>query len=174
MVKDFGLPVSQAVLLLVDLNGKGKELDALLDTLCSISSFLLERQIVHELEWYDSVHGQNARARIAGEDDLGSAMNNLLAAGRPQLRPMAIANRAGGHGHSHIRYTEIIYLCSGLDKDSLALLAEGTTESQVRILAVQEPGSVHTDDRSLAAAMGISMTAMEPENIAQGLSKLAI
>jgi len=174
MVKDFGLPISQAVLLLFDLNGKGKELDALLDTLCSISSFLLERQIVHEMEWYDSVHHQNDHVRIAREDDLSAAVNNLLAASRPQFQLLALQNCAGNNGHIRLRYTEVIYLCSEVAQNSLALLAEGMAGSRVRILTVRESGSQQEVDRSLATAMGINMTVVDPENIEKGLGSLAI
>jgi hypothetical protein len=126
------------------------------------------------MEWFDSVHGQNDHARITREDDLGVAVSSLLVAGKPQLQPLALQNCAGNNGHIRIRYTEVIYLCSGITPDSLILFAEGMAGSRVRILAVQESVNHPQFDRSLAETMGINMTVMDPENIEKSLGSLAI
>ncbi|HWQ42186.1 MAG TPA: DUF58 domain-containing protein [Desulfosporosinus sp.] len=172
MVKDFGLPISTAVLLLFDLNGGSKELDGLLDTIHSVSCFLLENQIVHEMEWYDSLHGCFVHTRIAEQGDLNMALNAVLSAGRPQLQPLALTNCSGVYGYD--RYSEVIYLCSRIAQDNIALLGERMAGSRIRILLVKEPGSPQEIDSSLAAALGVNLTVIDPQTIGQSLGVLAL
>lgn len=170
MVKDFGLPMSEAVLLLLDLKGCPKQLDGLLDSLYSLSCFFLEHQIRHEIEWYDGLQGGFTRTGIARQDDLNTVLSALLSAGRPQRQSLPLRN--WGSGCSYARYAQVIYLCSGITQDSLALLGERTAESRVRILLVEEPAKVEKMAPSLAAALGMNLTVIDPEHMGESLSSL--
>lgn len=170
MVKDFGLPMSKEVLLLLDLYGCPKQLDGLLDSLYSLSCFLLEHQIPHEMEWYDGLQGGFARTRIAGKDDLNTALSAVLSAGRPQRQSLPLTNWGSGCGYA--RYAQVIYLCSEITQDSMALLGERMAGSRVRILLVQEPDKLQKMAPSPAAAPGVNLTVIDPEHMGESLSSL--
>jgi len=172
MVKDFGLPMSEEVLLLLDLNGRPKQVDGLLDSLYSLSCFLLEHQILHEIEWYDGLQGGFARTRIVRQDDLNTALSALLSPGRPQRQSLPLANCGSGCGYA--RYSQVIYLCSGITQDSMALLGERMAGSRVRILLVEEPAELEKMAPSLAAVPGVNLTVIDPEHMRESLSSLTL
>lgn len=172
MVRDFGLLVSNDVLLLFDLNGGNKELDGLLDTINSISYFLLENQIIYEMAWYNSLNRQLVHSGIIRKDDLDMVLNAVLAAGRAEQQPLALMNCSGVNGLR--RYSDVIYLCSAISPDSVTLLCEWMPESRVRILLVAEHAVVKDMDVSLTSDLGADMKVVDLENIRQNLSELIL
>lgn len=178
MVKDYAQSASSDVLLLFDLNGKSKELNGLMDTIRSVSGFLLEYRMTHEMEWYDSLHGHSVHTDIAQEDDLSSTLDAVLSGGRRQGRPLALLNFCSASAHNH--YADVIYLCSwtGLVPDTLASLRDRLTESRIRVLAVTagqaDPAQPGKKDVSQAAALEINLTVIDSENIENSLNALIL
>jgi hypothetical protein len=175
MVKDYAQEVSDDILLLFDLNGSSKELDGLMDTIRSVSGFLLEHRVAHKMEWYDSLHGHFVHTSIVQEDDLNIALNAVLSVGRRQPGPMALMNFGSSPAHNH--YADVIYLCSraGFTPDALALLRDRQTESRIRILVVTaEPADLGKTDAAHAAALELSLTVIDSENVEKSLNALLL
>lgn len=162
MVKDFGDPYSNNVLMLFDLNGTNNEqLDGLLDAVYSISNFLLKNQIAYEMEWYDSLHERLVHNSITEKNDMELALEAILSNSRFQKQPWALRNCSNGYGHKP--YSVVLYLCSEITSNSIALIHKRLAGSRIRILLMADSPSTHTD-----------LTLIDLKNIKESLSNLVI
>lgn len=162
MVKDFGDPYSNNVLMLFDLNGTNNEqLDGLLDAVYSISNFLLKNQIAYEMEWYDSLHERLVHNSITEKNDMELALEAILSNSRFQKQPWALRNCSNGYGHKP--YSVVLYLCSEITSNSIALIYKRLAGSRIRILLMADSPSTHTD-----------LTLIDLKNIKESLSNLVI
>lgn len=162
MVKDFGDPYSNNVLMLFDLNGTNNEqLDGLLDAVYSISNFLLKNQIAYEMEWYDSLHERLVHNSITEKNDMELALEAILSNSRFQKQPWALRNCSNGYGHKP--YSVVLYLCSEITSNSIALIYKRLAGSRIRILLMADSPSTHAD-----------LTLIDLKNIKESLSNLVI
>ncbi|HBD65245.1 MAG TPA: hypothetical protein DC038_12530 [Clostridiales bacterium] len=162
MVKDFGDPISNDVLVLFDLNGNSNEqINGLLDAVYSISNFLLKNQIAYEMEWYDSLHEHLVHTSIAQKNDLRLAFEAMLNNTRFQKQPWVLKNCSNGYGHKP--YSVVLYLCSEITSNSIDMIHKRLTRSQVNIILVSEYQSTHTD-----------LTLIDLKNIKESMSNLVI
>lgn len=167
MVKDFGLPISTEALLLFDLSGGSKDLDGLMDTIYSVSRFLIESQVPHEMEWYSNQQG-NTHCSIKQHDDLSAALSILLSEGRPKQGPLALTNCSNVRG----LYSDVIYICSVITLDSITLLSDRMDGSRIRILVVSELSKLENSDLYPAETLGINLTTLDAANIVKSLAGL--
>lgn len=172
MVKDFGIPISNDVLLLLDLNGDNKELDGMLDAMNSISCFLLENQINHEIGWYESHNGRFLHNGIVKKDDLNMVLNTVLSAPRVEKQSLVLSNFINIYDSG--RYSDVIYLCSEISSDCVILLCEKMSESWIHILLAAQPASLQNIDVSLTADMKVILSVLDLENIGQSLNELVL
>jgi uncharacterized protein (DUF58 family) len=162
MVKDFGDPISYDVLMMFDLNGTSNEqLSGLLDAVYSISDFLLNNQIAYEIEWYDSIHERLVHTSIAKKNDMGLALETILLNSRFQKQPWVLKNCDNGDGHNS--YSIVLYLCSEITSNSIALIHKRMAGSKISILLVTDTPSTITD-----------LTVIDVRNIKESLSNLVI
>ncbi len=87
LVKELGLPLTDHLLFLLDLNGSGQECDLLLDAFASLSSFLAEREWAHRVVYWSAKAQQLQCLELAGQEDLLPLWQELLAAGCPAPLP---------------------------------------------------------------------------------------
>lgn len=172
MVKDLGLPISNNVLLLFDLNGNSEEVGGLFDTLNSVSCFLLKNQIIHEIGWYDIQNEGFVHTDIIKKDDLGVVLNSTLSAGRAGHQPLMLMNFSNVYDSK--QYAEVIYLCSEIASDCITLLCEKMPAGRILILLVARPARLQNMDISLAATLGVNLKVVNSENIGQSLSELVL
>lgn len=162
MVKDFGDPISNDVLMMFDLNGtNNEELSGLLDTVYSISNFLIENQITYEMEWYDSLHEHLVHTDIAQKNDMELAFETILSNCRFQRQPWTLKNCINRYGHNP--YSIVLYLCSEILSNSIDLIQKRLVGSRIIILLVAD--SPITNAR---------LTLIDLKNIKESLSKLEI
>lgn len=162
MVKDFGDPISNDVLVLFDLNGNSNEqINGLLDAVYSISNFLLKNQIAYEMEWYDSLHEHLVHTSIAQKNDLRLAFEAMLNNTRFQKQPWVLKNCSSGYGHKP--YSVVLYLCSEITSNSIDMIHKRLARSQISIILVSEYQSTHTD-----------LTLIDLKNIKESMSNLVI
>lgn len=105
LVKELGLPLTDHLLFLLDLNGSGQECDLLLDAFASLSSFLAEREWAHRVVYWSAKAQQLQCLELAGQEDLLPLWQELLAAGCPAPLP-SLEDEALPPGISHG-----LYLC---------------------------------------------------------------
>lgn len=162
MVKDFGDPISNDVLLLFDLNGNSDALiSGLLDAVYSISDFLIKNQIAYEMQWYDSLHERTVLEEIAQNNDLEIAFKSIMTNSRHQKQSWVLKNCSNGYGHRP--YSVVLYLCSEITMNSIELIHKRLSGSRVNILLVTDVSSTRTD-----------ITVIDLKNIKECMSKLII
>lgn len=162
MVKDFGDPISYDVLIMFDLNGTSNEqLSGLLDAVYSISDFLLNNQIAYEIEWYDSMNERLIHTSIAQKNDMGLALETILFNSRFQKQPWVLKNSDNVGGNNS--YSVVLYLCSEITSNSIALIHKRLAGSKISILLVTDTPSTNTD-----------LTVIDLRNIKESLSNLVI
>lgn len=162
MVKDFGDSISNDVLILFDLNGNSdEEISGLLDAVYSISNFLIKNQITYEMEWYDSLQERLVLADIALKNDLGLVFESIMTNSRFQKQSWVLKNCSNGYGHKP--YSVVLYLCSEITSNSIALIHKRLAGSRVNILMVTNSPSTRTD-----------VTTIDLKNIKERISNLVI
>lgn len=162
MVKDFGDPISNDVLLLFDLNGTSDEkISGLLDAVYSISDFLIKNQIAYEMQWYDSLHERTILNEIAQDNDLESAFEAIMTNCRHQKQSLVLKNCSNGYGQKP--YSVVLYLCSEITSNSIDLIHKRLAGSRINILLVTDVLGTRTD-----------LTTIDLKNIKESMSKLVI
>jgi uncharacterized protein (DUF58 family) len=162
MVKDFGDPISNDVLLLFDLNGNSDEkICGLLDAVYSISNFLIKNQITYEIQWYDSVHERAVLTEIAQNNDLVSAFEAIMAKSRYQKQSWILKNC--NNVCDYKPYSVVLYLCSEITSNSIALIHKRLAGSRINILLVTDVPGTRTD-----------LTVLDLKNIKENMSNLVI
>ncbi|WP_312831770.1 DUF58 domain-containing protein [Sedimentibacter saalensis] len=162
MVKDFGDPISNDVLLLFDLNGNSDEkICGLLDAVYSISNFLIKNQITYEIQWYDSVHERAVLTEIAQNNDLVSAFEAIMAKSRYQKQSWILKNC--NNACDYKPYSVVLYLCSEITSNSIALIHKRLAGSRINILLVTDVPGTRTD-----------LTVLDLKNIKENMSNLVI
>lgn len=162
MVKDFGDSISNDVLLLFDLNGNSDEkICGLLDAVYSISNFLIKNQITYEIQWYDSVHERAVLTEIAQNNDLVSAFEAIMAKSRYQKQSWILKNC--NNACDYKPYSVVLYLCSEITSNSIALIHKRLAGSRINILLVTDVPGTRTD-----------LTVLDLKNIKENMSNLVI
>lgn len=162
MVKNFGDPTSNDLLMLFDLNGNSNEqISGLLDVVYSISDFLLKNQIAYEMKWYDSLHEKLIHNIIAQNNDLRIVFESILTNGRAQKQPWTFKNCCDSYDNK--AYSVVLYICSEITSNTIALIQKLYSRSHLKILLVAESRSIHTE-----------LTFIDLNNIKDSLGNLVI
>ncbi len=162
MVKDFGDPISNDVLLLFDLNGNSSvEISGLLDAVYSISNFLIKNQITYEIEWYDSLHERLVHTDISQDNDLGLVFEAIMTNSRFQKQSWVLKNCSNGYGHKP--YSVVLYLCSEITSNSIDLIHKRLAGSRINILLVTDVPRTRT-----------GLTTIDLKNIKESMNSLVI
>lgn len=86
MVKDYSLPISNSIVLMLDpVTSRNKDddlilFDTLVETVASISNYLLENSVPHRVVYYDNVHSRLMELNISDEESHGTMIGMLLQA----------------------------------------------------------------------------------------------
>lgn len=169
MVKEGGLPLSHNVRILCELNGEGAEIDVLLDTLSSLSYYLLENRLSHKIDWYDGKNSRVHSTRVAQEDDLTALLGAVLSVGRPQEAPMVLKNC---RSQAEVGTSRVLYLCAGLSEASIRSLFDSFPHSRIAILQVQAAPAYKVG--AAALSMGIEHRVVLPGQIEKSLEGFSI
>lgn len=110
LVKEYSLPLSNSITILLEQTAPNADLsDAVLELLLSLSNFLLEQQVPHEICWHSSANGFCTYS-VNNSDDLYSLLGQLLSSPRPaaeeDVHP-ALTGYLNAEEHLH---THLIYL----------------------------------------------------------------
>ena len=90
MVRDYGLPIQNTILLLLE-TGYGAEeadadcLDALAGALYSVSQELLSQQIIHSIGWQNHEENTFQCVEVEAEEDLNALLPQLLVRCRAEM-----------------------------------------------------------------------------------------
>ena len=86
MVKDYSLPISNSILMMLDLvkpvkcNDELARFDTLIETVASFSNYLLENAVPHRVYFYDKIKGSSIELNITDEESHSTMLGMLLQA----------------------------------------------------------------------------------------------
>lgn len=127
LVKDFGLPLSDQLLFLLEPNGSGVEADAMLDVFCTLSAFLAQHGVPHRAIFRDR-SGSPVLREILELEESRSILEELLLAGRSTLSLFSKELPLPA-GVSHV-----VYLCCKADSGALTLLRKEMPSARISVL----------------------------------------
>jgi uncharacterized protein (DUF58 family) len=108
MIKEYSSPMDDSVTLLIDLcvgapDDYMEAVDAILDEAFSLSAHLIERDVLHRINWFDTEKDEMFSVKIRDEHDLYEAMGRVLGISVYQGRMMGVFSL----DIRHRRYTHV-------------------------------------------------------------------
>jgi uncharacterized protein (DUF58 family) len=173
MVKEFSLPMDSSVLLLAELMAPDMTaLDTVVETLASLSHFLLENQINHCVEWYDAEHGQFSKAEIRSDKNLAALLNAVLSAHQYKKEPYALASR-NQLSEFLQEYPHLIYI-TGLITEALITLCDQSDGEKTTVLYCAEMDGGQQKLADSLDTMNVQVIKIQPGRIQECLSGLML
>lgn len=167
MVRDYGLPIQNTILLLLE-TGYGTEeadadcLDALAEALYSVSQELLSQQIIHSIGWQNHEENTFQCVEVEAEEDLNALLPELLGA-VPGRDGMSVADHYM-ESREQLEFAHMV-IFSQAHQASLGGLASQCILTEV-ICGAEAAGYDQQD--------GIAILGGTPENLPETLSYLEI
>lgn len=131
MVKDYSLPINEAVLILPELAfGGGQEadldlVDAVLEVAFSLSHTLVERKTLHAVGYYNAEADKICTQQINDPDDLYSAFGSIFNVSRYYSNPvLAQADVDTQQNMSHV-----VYIAADMTEERCAMLSAGKSDT---------------------------------------------
>lgn len=168
MVRDYGLPIQNTVLLLLETGTPGQEkpdadcLDALAEALLSVSQELVSQQIVHSIGWQNHEENIFTCMEVETDEDLNLVLPGLLGAA-PGADAVSVAEHYM-EGREQMEFAHVV-LFTGQHRPSLSYLAGQCLFTEV--ICTPEGGGYVQED-------GIAMVGASPEQMAETLIYLEI
>ena len=162
LVKELGLPLSDHLLFLLDLNGGGLEADLLLDALASLSSALTEGEHAHRVAFWDGAAQKLQCREVTQPEDLLPLWQEVLAAGSGSPLPL------GQEGALPVGLSHVLYVCCQPQGPVLLALGDKYPSAQLTVL---QGGSASKEAPLPAGARRILLT---PGQVAQNLNGLTL
>lgn len=162
LVKELGLPLSDHLLFLLDLNGGGLEADLLLDALASLSSALTEGEHAHRVAFWDGAAQKLQCREVTQPEDLLPLWQEVLAAGSGSPLPL------GQEGALPAGLSHVLYVCCQPQGPVLLALGDKYPSAQLTVL---QGGSASKEAPLPAGARRILLT---PGQVAQNLNGLTL
>ena len=175
MVKEFSLPLDNSIVVLFDLLSAPIELvDTQIETVVSISQFLLNNQICHTVEWYDGKNSKFDETAVEQNDDLAALLNHVLAASTYQDSPYALTCHNTLSGNRE--YSHAIYVTTVMCKDQLMEFCSSAKIHKITILLITA-SKLSEEQKALAdslTAMNITVLPVEPGKLRDSINNLTI
>lgn len=176
MVKEFGLPVTCSVLILLELYlpGEGKnnpilQIEALVETLCALSLSLLEHEIAHRVLWYHAGRKVYHITEVGSQEDyfvlLGEVLSSCPAV--PEMTALEYFET-----HSTVQeYSRLLYLLPEWKEDTLSAFQQGQNREKRTLFYMDDTASESTGGIS---GDTIELVAVRPGKIEQSLDGMMI
>lgn len=167
MVRDFSLPLSYSVFLLMELTaGTERIIDAVAELYLSMSRALLENGINHNLAWYDGGGGIFHVRELNDFENLDMASAEVLASYVSEQKGIALEYyMAGGFENQK---NILVYITSSPDSGKLA---EAAVSQVIKTIYVYE--DEQEKEREMAAAV-TDMIAVSAAEAAEGIPEIMV
>ncbi len=138
----------------------------------SVSHWLFEMQIVHQLEWYDMNSGSVKNISIDDLDNIYMALDNMYE-GNISTKPLTLNTY-----HENVdnrKYSNMIYITSLLDETMLEKLYVAAEDSNVSVLYINlQKDDFVTDYQILLQAHNIQLVEMTEETLQSDLQNISL
>ena len=171
MVRDYGLPIQNTILLLLEtglLTGEENRsmdpecMDAFAEGIVSLSQELIEQQVVHSLGWYNHEEGSFYCSEITCQEELATVIPELLGT-VPKEDTMSVA----GHyleGHEQCEFAHMV-LFAPHHVDDMSAVADQCLVTE--ILCEKDGGGGYNNDDA-------RILSVNPDSITEDLAYLEI
>ncbi len=136
LVREFSLPVSDHLFFLLEPNGTGVEIDALLDAFATLSNFLIDREIAHRAGFQGDASGGLSLQEITKPEELLSVLASLSTAEPQPILPAFWEQRLPA-GVSHA-----LYLCCHPSKNSIGGLKAQMPSARISVLTAGDTAAL--------------------------------
>ena len=169
MVRDYGLPIQNTVLLLLEtgrMPGSEKAdpdcLDALAEAILSVSRELISQQIVHSIGWQNHEENEFSCVEIEHDEDLNLALPGILGA-VPGEDPSSVADHYM-ESREQLEFAHMVVFTPA-HQDSLGALAEQCLVTEV----ICSPQAAGYDQQN-----GVAIIGAAPQELPETLAYLEI
>ncbi len=176
MVKEFSLPLDNSIILLFDLfSAELARIDTLIETVVSVSQFLLNNEICHMVEWYDGIHQQFEENTIEQSDHLSLLLNQILGASTYEGQPnntLAFHNKL----NASREYSHAIYVTTKMCKSELMEFCgnEKIHKSTILLITQEELSPEQKALKDSLNAMNVDVFLIEPGKLRESIDDLII
>lgn len=175
MVKNFSLPLDNSILLLFDLfSTELARIDTLIETVVSVSQFLLNNEICHTMEWYDHPHEQFEEVTIEQSDHLSLLLNQVLATSTydDQSNTLAFHNKL----NENREYSHAIYVTTQMRKSELMEFCgnEKIHKTTILLITQEELSAEQKALKDSLNAMNVNVFLIEPGKLRESIDDLII
>ncbi|HEX3037459.1 MAG TPA: DUF58 domain-containing protein [Oscillospiraceae bacterium] len=175
MVKEFSLPLDNSILVLFDLLTAPLALiDTEIETVVSISRFLLNSQICHTIEWYDSSNSQFEETNVEESDGLSALLNHVLSSSAYSDHPYALA--CHNALNQSLEYSHVLYITTEMYEDQLMEFCSTVKNHKITILLITQ-NELSAQQKALAdslAVMNITVLPIVPGKLRDSIDNLTI
>lgn len=173
MVKEFSMPADSSILLLAELMAPTMEvLDLIVETLASLSHFLLENRMNHCVEWYDARNSLFRKSEIRDEGDSSELLNAILSAQQYQNDPKALLSQNSLSGNMQ-NYLHVIYITGKLT-DAITDFYDRPCGNKTTVLFCGESNKRPPALANSASAANIQVITIQPGKVQRGLASLML
>lgn len=160
LVREFGLPISDRILFVLDMNGSGREVDLLLDVFATLSHHLLSQGLAYQVAFWKGKEQQFTLQRITDRDSALPVLDALLQNTRDP-DPKGVPHQALPAGVAHVVYL----CCTPTDGIATALRQRFPAARFSLLTATEDPISADVD-----LPANIELTAVHPGEITDALN----
>ncbi len=176
LVREFSLPIADHIFFLLEPNGPGEEVDALLDVFATLSAFLLEQESCHRMGVLSQLNGELFLREADQPEDLFPILNSLLLNDLAKAPDSAAQKAAEGKLDYTIRPKDgwetklpsgvyhVIYLCCRPDTAVFEGLREQLPNAKVSILTTIGP------EEKLYLPDGANLVPVRPNTLPDALN----
>lgn len=158
LVKEFGLPISDHILFVLDVNGTNRETDLLLDIFATLSHYLSRHGVSYQAAFWEE--NQFCLESIPNEEAIRPVLGQLLKIGKNDARK-AVPAQALPRGASHI-----LYLCCVPDGSTASSLQQQLPNARLSILLASES----PDKLQISLPPRVELTTVKPGQIMDALN----
>lgn len=170
MVKEYSLPISCNVNLVVDLNCKNSEdineiMDAILSTIASISYQLVMQEFFHYITWLDYEREELQTYRIESLEELNEALEELLS--MKLYEEQELLAEYYSQSLDYVQINRIYYITNRVDEIGIDLLREGSSNAQIETILI-------ANKESLQPTEMVDLQYINPDEIQAGIEALVL
>lgn len=160
MIKEFSLPISSAVVIMVEFYYRGKNktvmeyLNALMETALSLSFTLMQQGYLHYIAFYDMQNKEYKRKKIQAEEDIFDAIEELLNikpyANEFPVIPFQIAL------YDKEQYTHMFYISTEIRSELLKELENLNPETKLYAFCIENTRKKQKEEREKTYGININ------------------
>lgn len=172
MIKQFGLPINCAVALMADFYvGPSPitlaQIDAIIETLLSLSISLVYQEQIHYMIWYDELREKCERFRVEKEEDCYEAASLIFHCKLADMKYDLLTYHEAQYAKE--QYTNIFYITSFLSEDLIVRLNDQRKSAITHLFHLAEQESRREDLINYSQGIGIKTQLLRPSHIPEDL-----